>query len=248
MINTILGSKKNMEQAFVGEFRVPTTVILAGPCMVTQIKSEDRDGYWAVQLGFSEKKLSKLNKPLKGHLKGATKNKLAPRFLREVKLTEKSDLNVGDKISLADIFSLGDKISVTGTSKGKGFAGVVKRWGFAGGPRTHGQSDRERAPGSIGQGTEIGRVFKGKKMGGRMGTDTVTISNLQVVGMDEQSNEMAVSGPIPGSPGGLLVIKKTGSGKLNLGKKTTKQSAKGAGTKRATKTDEENVEKEGDKS
>lgn len=251
MLNTILGSKKIMEQAFVGENRIPTTVVLAGPCVVTQVKDEERDGYWAVQLGFSEKRASKINKPTKGHLRpaldagrgrsGDQKTLFAPRFLREVRLSEKPDFNVGDSIAVGDVFSLGDKISVTGTSKGKGFAGVIKRWGFAGGPRTHGQSDRERAPGSIGQGTTIGRVFKGKKMGGRMGSDTITIKNLQVVRIDEHKNEMALSGPVPGIPGGLLIIKRLKAGKLTEQKRVTAHSKPSASAKRA-KAESEDAE------
>lgn len=249
MLNTILGSKKNMQQAFVGENRVPTTVVLAGPCMVTQIKHEDKDGYWAVQLGFGEKKESKINKPTKGHLQpalkagrivsGDSKSALVPRYLREVRLSGKSELKVGDSVGVTDVFKVGDRVSVTGTSKGKGFAGVVKRWGFAGGPRTHGQSDRERAPGSIGQGTEIGRVFKGKKMGGRMGTDTVTVQNLQVVNIDESNNELALSGPVPGITGGLLIIKRISSGKLNIQKKGSAHSKSEAGGAKRAQADEE---------
>ncbi|OGM89584.1 50S ribosomal protein L3, partial [Candidatus Woesebacteria bacterium RIFOXYD1_FULL_46_19] len=121
---------------------------------------------------------------------------------------------VGDTIAASDIFSVGDIIQVTGTSKGKGFAGVVKRWGFAGGPRTHGQSDRERAPGSIGQTTTPGRVFKGKKMAGRMGGERVTLKNLQIVSVNPETNEIEISGPVPGIPGGLLVIKRLSEGKL----------------------------------
>lgn len=203
-----------MSQAFVEGRRVSVTKVLAGPCVVTQVKKMDKDGYWAVQLGFAKKNIKNVTKPLQGHLKGAIKENRAPRFLREIRLESEPDLAVGDIVNASDIFKAGDIISVSGTSKGKGFAGVVKRWGFHGGPRTHGQSDRERAPGSIGQTTTPGRVFKGKKMAGRMGSDTVTVKNLQVVSVDPESSQMDISGPVPGVSGGLLIINKLASGKL----------------------------------
>jgi large subunit ribosomal protein L3 len=223
MLNTILGKKKNMSQAFVGTTRVPVTYVEAGPCIVTQIKNEKIDGYWAVQIGFGEKKIKNVTKPMQGHLRGAIKDKKAPRFLREVRFDKKPDLKVGDEIKISDIFSEGDVITITGTSKGKGFAGVVKRWGFAGGPRTHGQSDRPRSPGSIGQGTTPGRVHKGKKMAGRMGGDTVTVKSIKVISIDAEKNEMTVLGPVPGAPKGLLIIKKVASGKLSDISKETEQ-------------------------
>lgn len=178
-----------MSQSFVAGQRVPVTRILAGPCSVTQIKKKEKDGYQAIQLGLGQ-------------------GKKAPLFLREVKVKSLPKLKVGQKIKVADIFQKGDKVRVTGTSKGKGFAGVVKRWGFKGGPRTHGQSDRERAPGSIGQTTSPGRVWKGKKMPGRMGKKTVTIKGLKVVDIDEEKNILLVSGPVPGPRGEYLFIQK----------------------------------------
>lgn len=214
MINTILAEKGRMSQAFVKGRRVPVTKVLAGPCVVTQIKKEDKDGYWAVQLGFGEKKIKNVSKALQGHLKSLIKDGKAPRFLAEVRLEKEPEFNVGDAIKASDIFNVGDIIAVSGTSKGKGFAGVVKRWHFAGGPRTHGQSDRERAPGSIGQTTTPGRVFKGKKMAGRMGAERVTLKNLQIVSVNPETNEVEVSGPVPGIPGGLLFIKRISGGKL----------------------------------
>ena len=212
-----------MSQTFVEGTRVSVTWVKAGPCIVTHVKNMEHDGYWAVQLGFGEKKAKNTSKPLKGHFKKitTTKNKVQstkdkyPRFLREVKLDKEPEVKVGDVINLTDIFKKGDLIAVTGISKGKGFAGVVKRWGFAGGPRTHGQSDRERAPGSIGQGTTPGRVHKGKKMAGRMGSDKVTIKNLIVVDIKEDEGFMALSGPVPGTSRGVLIIRKTGEGKLS---------------------------------
>ena len=204
-----------MSQTFVGTTRVPVTVVKAGPCVVTQIKTLQKDGYWAIQLGFGEKKIKNIKKPVLGHLKGVVQGKTAPRFLREVRLDKEPQFKVGDKISVADIFKPGDLVAVTGTSKGKGFAGVIKRWGFAGGPATHGQSDRQRAPGSIGQGTTPGRVHKGKKMPGRMGGERVTVKNLRVISVDPRANEITLSGPIPGVPGGLVMIRKIASGKLS---------------------------------
>lgn len=214
MINTILAEKGRMSQTFVEGRRIPVTRVMAGPCVVTQVKKMDKDGYWAVQLGFGEKRIKNVSKPLQGHLKNFIKDDKAPRFLAEVRLEKEPELNVGDTIKVSDIFNVGDIIQVTGTSKGKGFAGVVKRWHFAGGPRTHGQSDRERAPGSIGQTTTPGRVFKGKKMAGRMGGERVTLKNLQVVFVNPETNEIDISGPVPGIPGGLLIIKRISEGKL----------------------------------
>lgn len=204
-----------MEQTFIEDTRIPVTLVKVGPCVVTQVKSSEKDGYWAVQLGFGNKKTTSITKPQLGHLKDAIKDtKVAPRFLREVKLSKDPELKVGQEINISDVFKKGDLVSVTGISKGKGFAGVVKRWGFAGGPRTHGQSDRLRAPGSIGQGTTPGRVHKGKKMAGRMGAERVTVKNLVVVEVDAEKNELKLSGPIPGGLGGLIMINKIGSGKL----------------------------------
>lgn len=221
MLDTLLGSKGKMGQTFVESTRVPITWLNVGPCIITHIKSMEKDGYWAVQLGFGNRHFKNTSKPLQGHLKKileqTTKDKeqkKLPQFLREVRLEKKPDFNVGDKIFVSDIFKKGDVIQVTGISKGKGFAGVVKRWGFAGGPKTHGQSDRLRAPGSIGQGTTPGRVWRGKKMAGRMGEDVVSVKNLIVVEVNKDEGTLAVSGPVPGSPGGLLKIKKIKEGSL----------------------------------
>ena len=203
-----------MGQTFVEGRRVPVTKVVAGPCVVTQIKKEDKDGYWAVQLGFGEKRIKNVTRPMQGHLRGVIKEKKAPRFLREIRLENEPTFKVGDIVSASEIFKVGDIIQVTGTSKGKGFAGVVKRWHFAGGPRTHGQSDRERAPGSIGQTTTPGRVLKGKKMAGRMGGERVTLKNLQIVSVNPETNEVEISGPVPGVTGGLLIVKKLSAGKL----------------------------------
>lgn len=220
MINTILGSKGKMSQTFIQGRRVPVTKITAGPCVVTQIKTDKVDGYWALQLGFGARRIKNVTKPLQGHLKKNIQEKKAPYFLAEVRFEEMpikkdgSQYTIGDTITFSDIFVLGDIISVWGTSKGKGFAGGVKRWGFAGGPKTHGQSDRQRAPGSIGQGTTPGRVLKGKHMAGRMGGESVTIKNIQIVAIDPEINEIMVSGPIPGISSGNIIITKLAAGKL----------------------------------
>ena len=214
-----------MGQTFVEGRRVSVTEILAGPCVVTQIKKMDKDGYWAIQLGVGERRAKNISKALQGHLKKTQKlhnevgysNSKTPifsRYLREVRLEKEPKLQVGDTLKASDIFRVGDYISVSATSKGKGFAGVVKRWHFAGGPRTHGQSDRERAPGSIGQGTTPGRVYKGKHMAGRMGSDKVTVKNLQIVSIEQEGGEIKVSGPIPGKNGSLVVINRISEGKL----------------------------------
>jgi large subunit ribosomal protein L3 len=218
MINTILGSKGNSSQTFVEGFKVPVTKVTAGPCVVTYIKNENNDGYWAIQLGFGSRKLKNTSKPLQGHLKKSQISNLKaqsfPRYLREVRTEKEPEQKVGDVVSISDIFRPGDVVSVTGISKGKGFAGVVKRHGFHGGPRTHGQSDRERAPGSIGQTTTPGRVYKGKRMAGRMGGEKVTVKNLHIISVSPETNEMEISGQIPGTPGNLIVINKIKSGSL----------------------------------
>lgn len=214
MINTILGSKGNSSQTFVEGFRIPVTTVAAGPCVVTQIKNIDRDGYWAIQLGFLSKRAKNTSKSLQGHLKPTSKENRFPRNLREVRVEKEPDLKVGDEITASDIFNPGDVVAVTGISKGKGFAGVVKKYHFKGGPRTHGQSDRERAPGSIGQTTTPGRVYRGKKMAGRMGGEQVTVKNLHVVSVNPETGLMEISGQIPGTPGSLISIYKIKSGSL----------------------------------
>jgi large subunit ribosomal protein L3 len=200
----ILGRKVGMTQIFDdrGEV-VPVTVIEAGPCFVAQVKTPERDGYAAVQLGFQEVKPKRLTKPQLGHLR---KNQLPPLgHLQEIRVSDVSQYEEGQKIRVS-VFDVGDRVDVTGISKGKGFAGVVKRHGFGGGPKTHGQSDRQRAPGSIGAGTTPGRVYKGMRMAGRMGNARVTVQNLQVVLVDPERNLIAVKGAVPGARNGLLVI------------------------------------------
>jgi large subunit ribosomal protein L3 len=203
----ILGKKVGMTQVFdeSGEV-IPVTVIEAGPCFVTQKKTVDRDGYSAIQLGFEEIEQKRLTQGQWGHLR---KNKLPPlRYLREIRVNE-AELETykeGQKISVS-IFEAGDVVDVVGISKGRGFAGVVKRHGFRGGPKTRGQSDRLRAPGSIGQTTTPGRVYKGKRMAGRMGNQRVTAQSLRVILVDPQRNLLAVKGAVPGAKNGLVFIK-----------------------------------------
>ncbi|MBI1863796.1 50S ribosomal protein L3 [Candidatus Woesebacteria bacterium] len=210
MINTILAEKGKMSQAFVEGARTPVTKLKADPCVVTQIKTLDKDGYWAIQLGSGTKKIKNTTKPLLGHFKKILQKdqKTAPHNLREVKLSEEPAFKVGDLLSASDVLKVGDFVAVTAVSKGKGFAGVVKRHHFAGGPKTHGQSDRLRAPGSIGQGTTPGRVYKGKRMAGRMGNVTITTKNLQIVKIDKSSNQLEIKGTIPGRVGTLVRITK----------------------------------------
>jgi len=202
MIDGILGKKLGMTQVFsaTGEI-VPVTVVEAGPCIVTQVKTVENDGYAAVQLGFGQAK--RLNSPEKGHLK-----RLPPlRHLREFAVDKGVEMQVGQKVD-ASLFKAGDHVDVVGVSKGKGFAGVVKRHHFAGGPKTHGQSDRHRAPGAVGSGTTPGRVVKGKRMAGRMGSEQVTVQDLVVVQADPERNLLLIKGAVPGGRNGLLLVKK----------------------------------------
>lgn len=214
MIDTILGTKGRMQQAFTQTgVRVSVTVVKTGPNVITQVKTAEKDRYKALQLGFGSRKIKNLTKPLLGHLKGVIeKQNSAPRFLREVQV-KGGEFKAGDVVKPSDVLKPGDVVQATGTSKGKGFAGVVKRWGFAGGPKTHGQSDRLRAPGSIGLGTTPGRVVKGKKMAGRMGGERVTVKNLTVLKVDEENGEVWLSGAVPGGRGSLLLVKKIGEDK-----------------------------------
>lgn len=181
------------------DLRMPVTQVKAGPCKVAKILTLKKDGYNAIQLAFGEKKI----KPKKG-----AKSKTAPKFLKEFRVDKLPKLKIGDEIKVGQVFKVEDKVKVTGWAKGKGFTGVMKRWGFKGGPRTHGQSDRKRAPGSIGQGTTPGRVFKGKKMPGRAGGQKVTISGLTVTNIGDEKNLLEIKGLLPGSKNGFLIIRK----------------------------------------
>ncbi len=214
MINTLLGVKKNMTSTYDSRGRrVGATILEIAPNFITQVKTiEGKDGYNAIQIGTGTKK--SIKKPQLGIGKKAGVEKPI-RWFREVRIMENPStslgtLQPGTEIKLNQVFSIGDAIKVTGISKGKGFQGGVRRHGFHGGSRTHGQSDRMRAPGSIGSGTTPGRVYKGKRMAGHMGMDTVTTKNLEVVGIDKQKNLLIVKGAIPGSTGGLIKIIKLG--------------------------------------
>ncbi len=204
MFKGLLGKKIGMTQIFdENGAAVPVTLIEAGPCYVTQIRQPEKDGYSAVQLGFVEVNPKRLTKGQLGHLK---KNELPPlRFLREFR-AKSPDVQVGDKVTV-EVFSVGERVDVVGTSKGKGFQGGVKRYGFRGGPKTHGQSDRWRAPGSRGAGSTPGRVFKGARGPGHMGNVRVTAQGLKVVLVDPERNLLAVRGSVPGPKGGLVIIK-----------------------------------------
>jgi large subunit ribosomal protein L3 len=236
MIKGIIGKKIGMTQVFQEDGTViPVTVIQAGPCWVTQVKTTDKDGYEAVQLGFEEvaanvtddeararKVERRLSKPERGHLgllepsvkhpdKGrkALRTPVPPlRHLREFHVDEPNGLDEGQVITV-EVFVRGDRVDITGTSKGKGFAGTIKRHNFKRGPKTHGQSDRERAPGSIGSTSTPGRVLKGTRMAGRMGGDRVTTQNLEVIVVDAERNLLAVRGSVPGAKGGLVTVQRS---------------------------------------
>ena len=202
MLRGFLGKKIGMTQIF-GENGgvVPVTLIEAGPCVVTQVKTKDTDGYEAVQLGYGDVK--KPNKPMQGHFRTSK----ASRYLREVKADDPAEYSVGQMVAV-DIFTEGEKVDIIGRSKGRGFAGTMKRHGFGGGPRTHGQSDRARAPGSIGGGTTPGKVFKGLKMAGHMGDRRVTVKGLEIIGVDTDRNILIVKGGVPGAPNSLVQIRR----------------------------------------
>ncbi|MFH2011783.1 MAG: 50S ribosomal protein L3 [Pseudomonadota bacterium] len=204
MYKGIIGRKLGMTQIYSQEGDVlPVTVVEAGPCTVVQKKTLGNDGYNALQLGFSQKKKNKINKPLEGHYSKHTANPHA--HLKEFRVEEVEEYQEGEKITV-DIFNAGDFVDVTGTSKGKGFAGVIKRWGFRGGPGAHG-SMFHRAPGSIGASAYPSRVFKGRKMPGRLGGDRVTVQNIQVVEVRPDENLILLKGAVPGSRNGVVIIR-----------------------------------------
>jgi large subunit ribosomal protein L3 len=204
MIKGLIGKKIGMTQIFdENGAAVPVTLIEAGPCYVTQIRLPDRDGYSAIQLGFEEVKPKRLTSGQIGHLK---RNNLPPlRFLREFREKEPG-VSEGDKVTVNQVFTTGDVVDVIGTSKGKGFAGAVKRYHFGGGKKTHGQSDRLRAPGARSSGTTPGRVFKGSRGPGHMGFERVSVQNLKIEIIDADRNLLAVRGAIPGPKGGVVMI------------------------------------------
>lgn len=204
MFKGLLGKKIGMTQIFDDNgVAIPITVIEAGPCYVTQLRTAEADGYSAVQIGFDEVKPSRITNGEMGHLK---RNNLPPlRFLREFRAKD-PQVAEGDKVTV-DQFAVGELVDVVGTSKGRGFQGGVKRYNFGGGPKTHGQSDRHRAPGSRGAGTTPGRVFKGSRGPGHMGNERVTVNNLTVAYLDPERNLIGVKGAIPGARGGLVMLK-----------------------------------------
>jgi len=204
MVTTILGRKLGMTQVWSEDDKLlPVTVIEAGPCVVTQVKTEKRDGYRAAQIGFGEITAKKLNKPMAGHF--AKGNVEPQRHLIEVRLGEKDEVKLG-QVFTVEAFADAKHVSVSGTSKGKGFAGVMKRHNFKGGPGGHG-SHFHRAPGSIGQCATPSRVFKGMKLPGHMGSETVTVRNLELVKIDLEQNLLIVKGAVPGGKNGLLTIR-----------------------------------------
>ena len=206
----ILAQKLGMTQIFdeIGRV-VPVTVVLAGPNAVVQKKTVEKDGYDSVQVGFIDLKEKKANKPSKGHF--AKAGVTPKKYVKELRLDDVSGLNVGDEIK-ADIFEAGEKIDVAGITKGKGFAGTIKRWGTHRGPMTHG-SGYHRGPGSMGMCSDPGRGYKGKRLPGHMGVERVTIQNLTVVKVDAEKNIMLIKGGVPGPKGGLLIIKNTVKGR-----------------------------------
>lgn len=204
MVNTILGRKIGMTQVWnENDEIVPVTVIQAGPCTVAQVKTDEVDGYNAIQIGFGDIKEKKVNKPMAGHF---AKCGVEPvRYLREVRVEAGAEHKAGDVITVAD-FAEAKKVHVTGVSKGKGFAGTIKRYGFRSGPSGHG-SHFHRAPGSIGQCASPSRVFKGVRLPGQMGNERVTVRNLELVRVDEEQNLMLVKGAVPGGKGAFLTIR-----------------------------------------
>ncbi len=204
MSNMILGRKLGMTQVWSEEDEiVPVTVIEAGPCVVSQVKTKETDGYEAIQMGFGSIKAKHVNKPMEGHFSRAGVEPM--RYLREVRVDDASAHKTGDVITV-EAFSETEKVNVTGTSKGKGFAGVIKRHGFGGGPGGHG-SHFHRAPGSIGQCAYPSRVFKGVRMAGHMGSERVTVRNLKVVRVDAEHNVILVKGAVPGANNGFVMIR-----------------------------------------
>jgi len=212
MIKGLIGRKIGMTQVFAPDGTVvPVTVIEAGPCIVTQIKTDERDGYRAVQLGFGRAKPKNLTRPLKGHLEKAVsllEEKVYPKILREFRVEDSSAFQLGQKITVSDVFSVGERVDVTGITKGRGFSGTIKRWGFQRGPMTHGCKNI-REPGSTGCATFPARVIKGKKMPGHYGNERVTVLNLTVVDVRPEDNVILVRGAVPGSRNGIVLIRKT---------------------------------------
>jgi large subunit ribosomal protein L3 len=207
MVNALIGKKLGMSQLFSPDGEVtPVTVIQAGPCTVTQIKSVDSDGYNAVQLGFGERKPGRTQKPLLGHFKKSGKGPFA--VVREVRVDDVGEFELGQEVS-ADIFQVGELVHVVGRSKGKGFAGTIKRWNFSRGPMSHGGMNK-RPPGSVGCSASPSRVIKGRKMPGQMGNRSATVKGLMVVDVRPEENIILIRGAVPGGRNGVVFIKKSG--------------------------------------
>lgn len=238
MIQALIGKKIDQSQTFLEDGRrIPVTEVSVIDNVVMQIKTDEKDRYTAVQLGFGTKK--KPVKAMSGHSKKAGV-KDVPALIREVAWSGDEELpKSGDVITVESVFQPGDIVKVTGTSKGKGFAGGVRRYNFRGGPKTHGQSDRHRAPGSIGQGTTPGRVYKGKKMAGHMGVDTVTVRNLVIVDVDPENKKLYVLGLVPGNKKSMLVVTKTGEQKKFVRLLSVKQREEAEEAERIAKEQEQ---------
>ncbi|MBE0448389.1 MAG: 50S ribosomal protein L3 [Actinobacteria bacterium] len=209
-MKALLGKKLGMTQVFVdGDRLVPVTVVEAGPCVITQVKTEENDGYSAIQIGYGDIEERKVNQPLKGHF---AKAKVTPkRYLAEVRIDNPEEFKAGEVLT-AGIFSAGERADIVGISKGKGFQGVIKRHGFSGGPGGHG-SHFHRAPGSIGAAATPSRVPKGKRMAGHMGSERVTSANLEIVKVDPERNIVLLKGAVPGAKGSLVVVKESSKSK-----------------------------------
>ena len=204
MSKVILGRKLAMTQIFDENVLIPITIVEAGPCVIVQRKVKEKNGYNAIQLGFLEVKENRVNKPELGHFR---KSEVRPqKYLREIRVKDIGNLKIRDEIRV-DVFKEGDLVDVVGISKGKGFAGVVKRYGFKGGPASHGAGGWRRRPGSIGASADPSRVFKGKKMPGKMGAEKKTVRNLEIVKVDKKENLLLIRGCLPGIKGSLLTIK-----------------------------------------
>ncbi|MBI4846661.1 MAG: 50S ribosomal protein L3 [Candidatus Omnitrophica bacterium] len=201
----ILGKKTRMTQVFKDDgICIPITVINAGPCVVVQVKSKDNDGYCAVQLGYQDKRPKRTNKPQAGHFK---KNNISPKqYTKEIRISQNEKIEIGQTVAV-DIFKEGDFVDVTGMSIGKGFQGGMKRWGWSGGPESHGSMSHRRI-GSAGANTSPGRIVKGHPMPGHMGNSKVTVQNLEVIKVDKENNTLLVKGAVPGHKGTLLIIRK----------------------------------------
>ena len=204
-MSALLGKKIGMTNVFSSDGKlVPVTVVQAGPCVVTQIKTKETDGYNALQVGFDEKSVDRLTKPVAGHLKKATDKGF--RVLREFRTDDIEDIEPGATIGL-DMFEIGQKVTISGISKGRGFQGTIKRHGFSRGPETHGNRNH-RKPGSIGNSAWPGKVFKGKKLPGHMGADRKTVKNLTIVDIKHEDNLLLVKGPVPGFKTGILEVRR----------------------------------------